>query len=306
MENNKNVLIVNFNTQKLTDGCIRSLNKHTPGCNIFVFDNSDKEPFVNTFDNVTVFDNTKGQIIDFEKWLASYPTSSKSYEATKTRGSAKHCYTIEKCLSLIPDGFVLLDSDVLVKKDISDLWDDRYIYCADVITQTATTIKRVLPYVCYINSKMCLENGVHYFDENHMHGLHKTAKGDRYDTGAGFYLQAEKFPHREFKHEDYVIHYKGGSWFDTYKKYELHKRNGKRYFLTDEEWLNRFKCLYEEGADEKWMFEQIAPKKVVKKPMETTVKPKPKKKPVKPVRPRGDINYKLLKNNQRKVALIPF
>lgn len=280
MEKNKNVLIVNFNTQKLTDGCIKSLNKHTPGCNIFVFDNSDKEPFVNTFDNVTVIDNTKGQIINFNEWLATYPTNKKSFEATRTRGSAKHCYTVETCLSLIPDGFVLLDSDVLVKKDISSLWDDQYIYCADVITQPGTTIKRALPYICYINSKMCLENGVHYFDENYMHGLHKTTIGDRYDTGSGFYLQAKKFTHKEFKHEDYIIHYKGGSWFDTYKKYEMHKRNGKRNFLTEEEWLNRFKFLYDDTPVNEWVHEEVEPKKVVRKKIEK--RPKPVKRPMLP------------------------
>ena len=41
------VCIVNFNTQRFTDVAIMSLNKHTPGCEVFVFDNSDKEPYIN-------------------------------------------------------------------------------------------------------------------------------------------------------------------------------------------------------------------------------------------------------------------
>lgn len=48
----KTVVIVNYNTQSLTDCAIRSLNKHTPGCRVVVFDNSDRTPFENTFDNV--------------------------------------------------------------------------------------------------------------------------------------------------------------------------------------------------------------------------------------------------------------
>ena len=31
-----NVLIVNYNTQKLTEACIKSINKHTPGVNIYM------------------------------------------------------------------------------------------------------------------------------------------------------------------------------------------------------------------------------------------------------------------------------
>jgi GT2 family glycosyltransferase len=62
-----NIMIVNFNTQILTDICIQSINKHTKNTNIYVFDNSDKQPFINTFGNVTVLDNTNGQIINFEE-----------------------------------------------------------------------------------------------------------------------------------------------------------------------------------------------------------------------------------------------
>lgn len=296
---NKNVLIVNFNTQKLTDACIKSVNKHTPGCSIYVFDNSDKEPFVNTFDNVTVFDNTKGQIIDFDEWLSKYPSSKKSYEATKIRGSAKHCYTIERCISLIPDGFVLLDSDVLLKKDITDLIDEECVYVAGVENEPKTTIKRVLPFVCYINSKMCLENGIHYFDENYMHGLMKTVKGDRYDTGAAFYIHANGYKTKEINYNDYVVHFKGGSWFDTYKKYEKRKVGGKKNIISAEEWLRKFSILYDESP--------IDYKKI--KEIELTEEPKPVTKPVrrispKPRRPERMVSAVKVKASARTIGLI--
>ena len=233
----KNVLTVNYNTQELTDACIKSVNKMTPDCVIYVFDNSDKESFVNSYENVTVLDNTKGQIIDFEKWLLKYPNSKKYGEATKICGSAKHCYTIEKCLSLI--------QDVLIKKDFSELYNKDYIYAGDVEMQPRSKIKRVFPFICYINSKMCLENNVHYFDEKKMHGLFLSANGNAYDTGAAFYLNAGKYPHKEFNYEEYVIHLKGGSWFDTLKEYtkRVHKEDLK---ISPAEWLNTYHYLWDE------------------------------------------------------------
>ena len=123
--------------------------------------------------NVTVFDNTKGQIIDFNKWLEKYPNRKKSGGRLNKWASAKHCYSVEKCMELINDGFILLDSDVLLKRDISNLIDDKTIFTGEVITQPNSSVKRVLPFICYINVKMCKEKGVHYFNDNYMHGLWK-------------------------------------------------------------------------------------------------------------------------------------
>jgi hypothetical protein len=78
-----------------------------------VFENSDKDLFVNTFDNVEVFDNSHGQIINYETLLKKYP-NKKCGERNKW-ASFKHCLAIDKCFELINDNFVLLDSDVLVK-----------------------------------------------------------------------------------------------------------------------------------------------------------------------------------------------
>ena len=281
-----NILIVNFNTQNLTEACIKSVNKFSPGCNIYVFDNSDKEPFVNTFENVTVLDNTKGLIIDFDEWLGKYPSSKKSREATKIHGSAKHCYTIEKCISLIPDGFILLDSDVLLKKDVTELIDEDCAYVAAVENEPRTTIKRVVPFVCYINSKMCLENDIHFFDENYMHGLMKTIKGERYDTGAAFYIHAKKYKTREINYHDYVVHFKGGSWFDTYNKYEKRKARGKKNLISSEEWLRKFSILYDDSSVNHKRISEISvveEPKVEEMPVRRIASPQKPRKPVKMV-----------------------
>ena len=62
-----NILIVHYNTPKLTECLIKSINKQTPDSKIFIFDNSDKLPFTYRQDNIEYIDNTKSQIIDFDE-----------------------------------------------------------------------------------------------------------------------------------------------------------------------------------------------------------------------------------------------
>ena len=128
----KNILIIHYNTPYLTECLVRSINLFVEGATIYIFDNSNEKPFTAKFDNVTVFDNTKGQIIDFNKWLEKYPNKNKSGGRLNKWGSAKHCYSVEKCMELIDDGFILLDSDVLLKRDISNLIDDKVIFTGDI------------------------------------------------------------------------------------------------------------------------------------------------------------------------------
>ena len=52
-----NVLIVNYNTTNLTTACVKSIIKSTPDVKIYIFDNSDKEPFECNYSNVTILDN---------------------------------------------------------------------------------------------------------------------------------------------------------------------------------------------------------------------------------------------------------
>ena len=212
-----NVCIVNYNTQLLTDCVIRSVNKHTPGAIIYVFDNSDVEPFVNEHENVTVIDNTKGQIIDFDKWLANYPKHERSSARRNNFASAKHCYTIQVFMNMFKEDFVLLDSDALVKRDLNELVDKSCVFVGDVQGQPLYKHPRVIPFVCYINTPLCEKLGVPYFDENYMHGLYckkYNLYSDEYDTGAAFYVHACKQKHKTINHKQYCIHYKGGSWED--------------------------------------------------------------------------------------------
>ena len=208
-----NVLIVNYNTQRLTDCAIRSLNKHTPGCKVYVFDNSDKEPFRNDFANVEVIDNTHGQFIEWERWLNSfhdkYPNPSNNY------GSAKHCKSVDICFDLIPEGFVLMDSDVLIKQDITDLWDESQAAVGQIVEDKHfIIIPRLAPFLCYINVPLCLSRSIRYFNSTHMWKLVDYSPNRFYETGAWFLegLQNKQMPLREINVEDYALHLRNGSW----------------------------------------------------------------------------------------------
>jgi len=208
----KNIVIIHYNTPVLTEHLVMSINKFVENAIIYIFDNSDKYPFTAKFDNVTILDNTKGQIIDFEKWLEKYPKKKFSNGKVNNWGSAKHCVSVQKCIDIINQNFLLIDSDVLIKKDISDLFDDNYIYCAEIKAQPNSTIKRVLPYLCFINVEKCNEKNVKYFNEKKMHGLNCIPGGDGYDTGASFYLNTSNLSHKDIKINEYALHYGHGSW----------------------------------------------------------------------------------------------
>ena len=216
----RTVVIVNFNTQKLTEAAIRSLENHTLGCRIVVFDNSDKEPFVNTFDNVNikVIDNTKGQHIDFEKFLAEYPDKYPTPE--NNYGSAKHCKTVDYCFDLFPEGFLLMDSDVLVKKDVSLFFDDSCAWVGRMELHRNRWnyyLPRVLPYICYFNVPLLREHGIRYFNGEKMWALSHRHPDMWYDTGCWFYeaCHEKSLPENHVNINDYILHLRHGSWNTT-------------------------------------------------------------------------------------------
>lgn len=235
-----NICIVHYNTPYLTECLVKSINKHVGyNCHIYIFDNSDKHPFVYKQDNITLFDNTKGQIINFDKWLEKYP--NKILEAKRNGyGSAKHCYTVEKCFDLLNvDEFILMDSDILLKQDVRNIYNNENIFAAEILKQNNKIIEKAAPFLCYINVKKCKEVGVHYFNENYMFGLHKTdinPKCDLYDTGAWFYFDAKKYQHKTFKLDDYIVHYGNASWNHPNDKYKM----------SPEEWVKQNQKMWNE------------------------------------------------------------
>lgn len=228
----RNVVIVNYNTQHLTDCAIRSLNKHTPGCRVYVFDNSDKEPYRSSFDNVEVIDNTKGHVIDLDKMIESHPDRVPTPE--NTYGSAKHCRSVEACLDILPDGFLLMDSDVLIKRDITPFFDASCAWTGRLQMHTSrfnVTLPRVLPFICYVNVPMMREHGIHYYDDDKMFALTDRKPDMGYDTGCWFYEECHRLglPENHIDIYEYILHFGHGSWLN----------------VNEDEWLEENKQYWE-------------------------------------------------------------
>ena len=208
------IAIVHYNTPELTGALVRSIRKWMPTVHITIFENSDdpRRVLPPMGSRVCYLDNTRGQVVDFDAILARHPQRSMEHAQD---ASVKHMASVAALWDYLPDGFVLLDSDVLLKRDLSDLADPSVAWCAQL--QYGMTFgsgrfrPRALPFVCWINVPMCRAAGVRYFDESRSW---KLAPGMFYDTGASFYLdcKAAGLPSREIRWEDYAVHFKGGSW----------------------------------------------------------------------------------------------
>ena len=226
----KDVCIVHFNTPELTRATIRSLWKNTPDCRVVIFDNSTTAPF-GEMDGVEVIDNTKGQILDFQKMLSRFP---RKRWTMNDWGSAKHSYTIDYLFSVFPEGFVLMDSDILVKDDISGFFDQDVLFVGkkrDGNGDNHNRNPRLLPFLCWINVPMCRAAGIKYFDPSRSWKLHQGGPDTWYDTGSSFFLDCLKsgLPVRYVDIDNYMIHFYGGS----YKEKDWRA------------WLAQYKGLYE-------------------------------------------------------------
>lgn len=227
----KTVAIVHYNTPELTEAAILSLRKQTGTMyRVVVFDNSDKRPFEEylaskpqgTLKGVTVIDNTQGQVIDFEKELAKYPDKCWDLAWRSNYGSAKHIMSVQKLWELIPDGFILMESDILLTRNINFLWDEQYAACGKAQWFRGRTREkdRLLPFLCYINVPLCVANGARYFDPKRCWSLSPGGMNNPanwYDTGASLLEDIIKtkpqLVARLYKDLDhYYVHYTGGSW----------------------------------------------------------------------------------------------
>ncbi len=232
-----NILIVHYNTPEMTECLVRSINKFVgTDCTIYIFDNSDKLPFTYRQDNIVLFDNTNGQIIDFEEWLDGF--ENKGRDASHRYISARHCISIDKCFDLIDDNFILLDSDVLLRRDISDMWDENFMYIGET-SLSKMGVSRLLPFACFINVKKCKKNSIRYFYPDKMRGL-STGDGNKFDTGGGFLFHAKDYEHMDIEISDYIIHYKAGSCpgINVSQNSLIHGN------MTPQEWLLRNKGLW--------------------------------------------------------------
>ena len=220
----KTVAIIHYNTPELTMAAIGSLLKNGGGpFRVVVFDNSDTRPFEGAT-NVQVFDNTKGQIIDFDAELEKYPERDRSIGCAKgcEFGSVKHMMTVQKLWELLPQGFVLMESDILIKKNIDEFFNEQYSvygYCQKAQPHNPFNIGRMLPMLCWMNVPMLTREGARYFDPTRTYGLLPGGRQNRnnwYDTGAVLLEDIlTKRPRLKGYHRDIrevVEHYGSGSW----------------------------------------------------------------------------------------------
>lgn len=224
-------VIVNYNTTQLTTCACSSILKFHHDASIIIFDNSDRETFK---DNAKLFnalyiDNTQSQLIDFEKELQKYPnrTILQQKAINVNFGSAKHSMSIQWLLDNIDEPFILCDSDILLKHTI-DFIDMTKICISDIDEKHANKgIYRIFPFIAFLNSPLIKEYKIRFFDGNRMHAL-TTERGFWYDTGAAFFENIMNYNSSLFKrinYNDYVIHFKAGSWKNFDKQLLIKYKN---------------------------------------------------------------------------------
>ena len=227
----KRVCIVHYNTPEITTAAIRSLWKHTGKCDVTVFDNSDKYPFP-MMDGVTIIDNTKKQIVDFDKWIRGYP---KRVQTPCNWGSEKHMWSVEYMYQHSDEGFVLLDSDVLIKKDISCFFDESVAWSGMVEHQPShwRHVVRLAPYCLWINVPMAKKMGITFMSEGRILKISYNPSLPWYDTGASYYEDCNKagLIGKKIDIYDYIIHLGAGSQEGVRKSWRA--------------WLDKYKNLYE-------------------------------------------------------------
>lgn len=219
--------VVHYNTPVLTRCAILSLWKHTPGVRVTVFDNSDRLPFLSKNAQfvrdhaplVDVIDNTGGRLIDFPSWLESFPDREPS--PGNDYGSAKHCYSVQWLSDHLAAPFLLMDSDILVRRDVSVFF--RHPDCAwvgqtgeNVRRRFGYDIRKVQPFLCWLNVPLMQRHGVSYFNGAWMWNLTQERPNHRYDTGAWFLRAAREagLEGCELPLADYILHLGHGSWRD--------------------------------------------------------------------------------------------
>jgi hypothetical protein len=244
MKKKRTVAIINFNTPELTEAAILSLRKHGgEDYQVVVFDNStdltipagtagnnpkedtfiNARPFTKKMKGVKVIDNTKGEVIDFDKFLAEYPDRNPSVGIYQSSvwGSAKHIVTVQWLWDNLKAPFILMESDTLLKRDVNELWQEQYSFVGYVQRNqhgNRFKVPRILPMLCFMNVPMLVKEGARYFDPERCWGLkaHANDRSNWFDTGACMLDDVLRMrPRLKGLHVDinlFIYHYGGGSW----------------------------------------------------------------------------------------------
>lgn len=246
MGRERTVAIVNYNTPELIEAAIMSLRKHGgQDYRVLIFDNSDERPFTAKMKSVEVVDNTKGQIIDFDKELKQYKNKVPEcgVDGKCIYGSDKHMMSIQKLFDILPDGFLLMDSDILLKQSVDFMFQDNQCVVGHIQTKDKSKnpygIERLVPMLCYINVPMCKACGINYWDPKRSWQLHGRTRNSWYDTGASFLEDIRSHKNgahgRRIDIRPLMLHLKSGSW--------RNEQNAKS-------WLEQNKSLWELATEQ--------------------------------------------------------
>ena len=233
------IAIVHYNTPELTEALIKSIRKHGgEEYQVVIFDNSNERPFTKKMKGVKVINNRKGQIIDFEKELAKYPERDEKIGCAKGCwfGSDVHMMSVQKLWELIPDGFVLMDSDILIKENFDWMFMQDQCCCGYIGKCSGPeAIDRLVPMMLWINVPMCVAGGARFFDPNRAWALH-SGWGDKrnfWDTGAAFLDDIRRLKPQchgkaisRVQILNHIVHFGGGSW-------RQNDINGQQKWLTE-------------------------------------------------------------------------
>lgn len=264
MAKQKTIAIVHFNTPELTRAEILSLRKHGgEGYKVVIFDNScdaklahgakrKARPFAEVLKDdamrkalgeVEIIDNTRGQLVNFDDELARWPKKkNESEERLAHFGSAKHMMSVEWLIQHMESPFILADSDILLKRNIDDMWDEAVTACGYVDRgwNNPDSIQRLWPMLCFINAPECRRLGIHYYDGTRCWGITGGGKSSCwYDTGAAFLediKQTEGATLRQVDIRERMEHMWSGSWREKDKE-------------TDQ-WLNQHESLWKPSPKE--------------------------------------------------------
>lgn len=217
----RNVAIVHFNTPELTAALVHSIRKHGgEDYAITIFDNSDQRPWKARMKNVHRIDNTKGQIIDFDKELEKYPDRDEKVgcSAGCWFGSDKHAMTVQALWDLLPDGFLLMDSDILLRQNVDWMFDESKCAIGMVgYSSGPQHLRRLLPMLLWINVPKCVAGGARFFDPERSWALHHGRSPHNFwDTGAVLYDDIRRLKPqctgRNIDIRPLALHYGSGSW----------------------------------------------------------------------------------------------
>jgi len=214
------IVTIHYNTPELTEALIRSIRKCMGSRpRIVVVENSLDRPLTYT-QGIEVIDNRNGQLVDFGGVLSMYPDRTP---IPNELCSARHCLTIDACTDIFTDGFVLLDSDTLVRKNLDELIDERYAVVSDfdVLPPKWRCVERFLPYCQWINVPMLRTHAIRYFNGEWMWKLTNKLPNKWYDTGAWLFkiVRERKLPWKRIHHLDYVAHLGHASFGNRYEDF---------------------------------------------------------------------------------------